>query len=267
VSLAVLNADDAFGRRLAAEVTDRGGRALTFGAAPDADFRIRGCLSRLHGARVRIDTPDQAIELDTRLPGEHNAANVAAALALAGGLGLETDVTAAAIENANPVPGRFEPIDEGQPFDVVVDFAHTPAAIERTLDTARQLVARRRGRLIALMGKVGAAGAHSREAIGRAARAGADHVIVCSSALRGEPPLLEVAGIAAGARQAEGGEVEVVLDRRKAIARALSLARPGDLVAIMGRGARRRMTYDTKGRAGIFDDREVTRELLRERVL
>jgi UDP-N-acetylmuramoyl-L-alanyl-D-glutamate--2,6-diaminopimelate ligase len=264
VSLAVLNADDAFGRRLAAEVTDRGGRALTFGVAQDADFRIRACRSTLRGATVQIDMLGEAIELETRLPGAHNAANVAAALALAGGLGLQTEVTVAAIESTDPVPGRFEPVDEGQPFDIVVDFAHTPAAVARTLETGRELVAPRRGRLIALMGKVGAAIPQSREAIGRAARAGADHLVICSSALRGEPPLLEVAGIAAGARKGKGGEVEVILDRRKAIARALSLARAGDLVAILGRGARRRMTYDTKGRAGSFDDRQVVRELLSE---
>lgn len=261
--LAVLNADDAFGRRLVAEVRERGGRALTFGTAADADFRVRDCNSVLQGARVEITALGESIELGTRLPGSHNAANVAAALALAEGLGLERNKTVAALEATDPVPGRFEPIDESQPFDVVVDFAHTPAAVERSLATARELVGRR-GRVIAVMGKVGMSERPYQEAIGRAARSGSDHVIVCSSSLRGEPPLIEVAGIAAGARKAEGGEVEVVLDRRKAISRALSLARPGDFVGILGRGGRRRMTYDTKGPTGIFDDREVARELLRE---
>jgi UDP-N-acetylmuramoyl-L-alanyl-D-glutamate--2,6-diaminopimelate ligase len=262
--LAVLSADDAFGRRLAAEVRERGGHVLTFGVAADADFRIARCSSVLRGATVEIDARGERIELDARLPGTHNAANMAAALALAEGLGVDRKLTLTALETTDPVPGRFEPIDEGQLFDVVVDFAHTPAAVERTLEMARELVERRRGRVITVMGKVGGATPSYRTEIGRAARSGSDHVIICSSSLRGEPPLLEVAGIAAGARQGEGGEVEVVLDRRKAISRALSLARPGDLVAVLGRGGRRRMTYDTKGPTGIFDDREVTRELLGE---
>ncbi len=264
VKLAVLNADDPFGRRLVAEVGERGGRTLTFGCASDADYRVGDCRSSLRGARIEIDALGEAIELEVRLPGAHNAANVAAALALAEGLGLERDVTIAALETTDPVPGRFDPIDEGQPFDVVVDFAHTAVAVQLTLGTARELVASRGGRVIAVMGKVGASKRPYQEAIGRAARMGADHVIVCSSSLRGEPPLLEVVGIAGGARAAEGGELEVVLDRRKAIARVLSIARPGDLVAILGRGGRRRMTYDTKGPPGTFDDREVARELLCE---
>ncbi|HEY1237086.1 MAG TPA: Mur ligase family protein [Solirubrobacterales bacterium] len=261
--LAVLNADDAFGRRLVAEVRERGGRALTFGTAADADFRVRGCKSVLRGATVEITALGERIELETRLPGSHNAANVAAALAVAEGLGLERKGTVAALETTDGVPGRFEVIDEGQPFDVVVDFAHTPAGVECALATARELVGRR-GRVIVVMGKVGLSLRPYQEGIGRAARSGADHLIVCSSSLRGEPPLIEVAGIVAGARKGKGCEVEMVLDRRKAISKALSLARGGDLVAILGRGGRRRMTYDTKGPTGIFDDREVTRELLRE---
>ena len=264
VSLAVLNADDPFGRRLTDEVRERGGRVLTFGVAEDADVRIRRCDSRLRGATVELEALGDAIELETRLPGAHNAANAAGVLALSEGLGLDRDRTLAALAASDPVPGRFDPVDEGQPFDVIVDFGHTPAGIARTLVAARELVARRGGRVILVLGKVGASYAAYRDAIGRAARAGSDHLIICSSSLRGEPPLLEVAGIAAGARKADGGEVEVVLDRRKAIARALSAAEPGDLVAILGRGGRRRMTYDTKGPAGTFDDREVAGELLRE---
>ena len=264
VSLAVLNADDDFGRRLAADVGERGGRVLTFGGAQDADFRIRRCDSTLRGATVLIEASGEMIELETRLPGAHNAANVAAGLALADGLGLERELTVTALEATDPVPGRFEPIDEGQSFDVVVDFAHTPVGIQRVLDTARHLVAPRQGRVIAVIGKVGAAPRPYQEGVGRVARSGADHMIICSSSLRGEPPLIELAGIAAGARKAEGGELEMILDRRKAFSRALSLAGPGDLVVIMGRGGRRRMTYDVKGPPGSFDDREVARELLRE---
>jgi UDP-N-acetylmuramoyl-L-alanyl-D-glutamate--2,6-diaminopimelate ligase len=264
VSLAVLNADDPFGRRLAEEVGERGGRTLTFGVAREADVRVRRCSWSLRRATVEIEVLDESIHLETRLPGWHNAANVAAALALAEGLGLDRGESVRALEGTDPVPGRFEPVDGGQPFDVIVDFAHTPAAIEQTLATARELLSRRRGRAIVVMGKVGAAPRAYQEDVGRAARSGADHLVICGSSIRGEPPLIELSGILAGAREVAGDNVEVVLDRRKAISRALSLARPGDLVAILGRGGRRRMTYDTKGRPGSFDDREAARELVGE---
>ncbi|HET9121705.1 MAG TPA: Mur ligase family protein [Solirubrobacterales bacterium] len=266
VSLGVVSADDDYGRRLAREVRDRGGRALTFGFAGDADYRIRSCNSSLRGGEVEIESPDEDIQIETRLPGAHNAANVAAALALSDGLGLSRERTLEALGDTPGVPGRFDPVDEGQPFDVVVDFAHTPAAVDQTLQLARELVSRRGGRAIVVMGKVGPGTRPYQEAIGWACAEGADHLIICGSSLRGEPQLTEIPGVLAGAREAEGDEIEVVLDRRKAISRAVCLAEPGDLVAILGRGGRRRMMYDTKGPTGVFDDREVARELLAELV-
>ena len=264
VSLAAINVDDAFGRRLAREVSERGGRALTYGFAAEADYRLRGSSSWLRGGLVEIEAFGESVAVETRLPGTHNAANVAAAFALSEGLGLVRGTTLDALTSMPPVPGRFEPIDAGQPFDVVVDFAHTPAGIEQMLGTARELVSRREGRVIALMGKVGESYPSYREAVGRAARSGADHLVICGTSMRGEPRLVELSGVLAGARQVDDGDLEVVLDRRSAISRTLSRARPGDLVAILGRGGRRRMTYDTKGRPGSFDDRQVARELLGE---
>jgi UDP-N-acetylmuramoyl-L-alanyl-D-glutamate--2,6-diaminopimelate ligase len=265
VSLAVLNADDGFGPGLARQVAEREGRALTFGFSADAEYRIRTSESSLRGGWLEIEAPDGSIQMETRLPGAYNAANVAAAVALSDGLGLSREVTVEALSGTSGVPGRFEPVDQGQPFDVVVDFAHTPAGVQQSLGLARELASRRGGRTIAVMGKVGPGTRPYQEAIGRACRQGADHLIICGSSLRGEPQLIELPGVLAGARQAEGGEVEVVIDRRKAIARALSIAQPGDLVAILGRGGRLRMMCDRKGPPGRFDDREVARELLRER--
>jgi UDP-N-acetylmuramoyl-L-alanyl-D-glutamate--2,6-diaminopimelate ligase len=264
VSLGVLNADDEFGRRLARDVQQRGGRAITFGFGPEAEYRIRSSESSLRGAWIELEAPGGSVQMETRLPGAYNAANVAAALALSDGLGLARDGAIGALASSPPLPGRFTPVDEGQAFDVVVDFAHTPAAVEQALGLARELTSRRGGRVIALMGKVGPGTRPYQEGIGRACSAGADHLVICGSSLRGEPQLIEVPGVLAGARQVSGGQVDVVLDRRKAIGHALSIARPGDLVVIMGRGGRRRMMYDRKGPPGRFDDREVTRELLRE---
>jgi UDP-N-acetylmuramoyl-L-alanyl-D-glutamate--2,6-diaminopimelate ligase len=264
VELAVVSADDELGRRLAGEVPARGGRAITFGVAEGGDYRVRSCRSTLRTGRFEFETPEGPLSLETRLPGEHNAANVAAAIALADGLRLEREPVLAAITEMAPLPGRFEPVDEGQPFDVIVDFALSSDAVARTLGTARSLVSPRGGRVIAVMGAIGRSHRPTRERTGRAARSTADHLILCGASMRGEPPMIALEGLLIGAREAEGGELEVVLDRRRAIARALELAEPGDLVAILGRGGLPTMAYDARGGSGPFDDREVTRELLGE---
>jgi UDP-N-acetylmuramoyl-L-alanyl-D-glutamate--2,6-diaminopimelate ligase len=264
VSLAVLNVDDAFGRRLAQEVRDRGGRALTYGADRDAEYRILACASTLRDGRVTIDTPHGSVRTSTRLAGAHNAANVAAALAACDGLGLAREPTLEAIAGMPPLPGRFEPVDAGQPFDVVVDYAHTPDGVERVLGAAREIAQSRGARVIAVMGGIARGDRRTRELTGRAAREAADHVVLCPSSQNGEPPLVALSGLLAGARGAGGGTLDVVLDRRAAIARALAGARPGDVVAILGRGPLNRMAYGARARPTPFDDRQVARELLQE---
>lgn len=264
VALAVVNADDELGPRLAGEVPALGGRALTFGLSEGADYRVRSWSSNLHGGRFEIEAPDGPLAIETRLPGRHNGANVAAALALADGLGLPREPVMSAIAEMTPLPGRFEAVGEGQPFDVVVDFALSSDAVTRALETARELVEPRGGRVIAVMGAIGNSFRPTREQTGAAAREGADHLILCGSSMRGEPPLIALEGLLIGAREADGGELEVVLDRRAAIQRGIELAGPGDLVAILGRGGLPTMAYDARGGSGPFDDREVARELLRE---
>jgi UDP-N-acetylmuramoyl-L-alanyl-D-glutamate--2,6-diaminopimelate ligase len=264
VELAVLNADDDLGQRLAKEVAERGGRVLTFGQSPNAAYRIRSWQSSLYGGRHELEAPDGSISIETRLPGRHNAANVAAAIALADGLALAREPVYEAVAEMVPLPGRFEPVDEGQPFDVVVDFALSVDAVNRALETARELAEPRGGRVIAVMGAIGRSHRPTRELTGKAAREGADHLILCGSSMRGEPPMIALEGLLMGARDADGGDLEVVLDRRAAIRRALELAEPGDLVAILGRGGLPTMAYDARGGSGPFDDREVARELLLE---
>jgi len=259
VPLAVLNVDDGFGRRLAREVDARGGRVLRYGRGPDADYRVLDCASNLHGSVVEIGAPTGRVQLRTRLSGDHNAENLAAALALADGLDLPRSSTLRALAKMVPLPGRLEVLETAAPFDVIVDFAHTPDAVRRTLAALRQA---RKGRLIVVLGTVARGERLTREAAGRAARAEADHLILCASSLHGEPPLVALSGLLAGARSIEQGTLEVILDRRRAIARGLALARAGDVVAILGRGPVSRRSYGAKARPGTFDDREVARELL-----
>jgi UDP-N-acetylmuramoylalanine--D-glutamate ligase len=265
VPLAVLNGDDAFGRRLAEEVGDRGGRTATYGCARQADYRIRGATWSVRGGMIHLDTPIGRIRMETRLPGAHNAANMAAAIALADELGLAREPTLEALATMPPLPGRFEPVDAARAFDVVVDFAHTPDGVVQAVATAREIAARRRTRVIATACAVLRGERRTREEIGRVARAAADHLILCGSSLNGEPPLVNLAELLAGARGTDGGMLEVALDRRAAIARGLANARPGDVVMILGRGPVTRMAYDRHSSPGFFNDREVARGLLERR--
>jgi UDP-N-acetylmuramoyl-L-alanyl-D-glutamate--2,6-diaminopimelate ligase len=261
VPVAALNVDDEFGSTIARDVEERGGRVLRYGRSAEADYRIVGCRWGLREAGVEIDSPDGPISLSTRLPGAHNAENVTSVLALADGLGLSRDRTVAAIESAAPVPGRFEAVDVGRPFDVVVDLAYNVDGVAAVLATARGVVAARGGRVVTVLAIVGRAGPLTGRDVGAAARERSDHLILSGTSYRGEPRLVTLAQLAAGARDANGGTVEVVIDRRQAIARALAAARPGDLVAILGRGPIASEATDARGGFLPLDDRQVVREL------
>jgi UDP-N-acetylmuramoyl-L-alanyl-D-glutamate--2,6-diaminopimelate ligase len=261
VPLASFNVDDPVGRRFAREVARDGGTALTYGTAADADYRIVGGRWDAHRATLRIEAPDGTIELETRLPGLHNAANVAAVLALSDGLGLPRDPTLRAFAAAAAPPGRFEVLDLDRPFEVIVDLAIMRDSVAKVLTTARELVAPG-GRLLTVSSIMSRSAPLIGRETGAVARQLSDHLVLCAASYRGEPRLVALAALAAGARAASGGSLKVMIDRRTAIAHALSLARPGDVVAILGRGWVPRDATDERGGFREFDDRLVVRELL-----
>ncbi|HEX5608850.1 MAG TPA: Mur ligase family protein [Solirubrobacterales bacterium] len=261
VPVVATNLDDRLGRALAAEVEERGGRAVGYGCSEDAEFRIAGCRWDLHGAELEIDSPDGALNLATALPGPYNAANATSVLALGHGLGLAAGPTLAALSAATPIRGRFEVVDVGRPFDVVVDFAYSVDSVAAVLAMARALVEPRGGRLVTVLGIVGRAGRLTGREVGRVAREGSDHLVLSGASYRGESRLLTLEQLAAGARAAAGGSVEIVIDRRQAIGRALAAARPGDLVVILGRGPIDREATDARGGGYLLDDRQAAREL------
>jgi UDP-N-acetylmuramoyl-L-alanyl-D-glutamate--2,6-diaminopimelate ligase len=191
------------------------------------------------------------------LPGHFNVANALGALAAAEALGVERQVAIAGLAAAAPPPGRFEPIDEGQGFAVLVDYAHTPDSIENVLRAARRLT---EGRLIAVFGAGGDRDRDKRPKMGRAGAELADLVVVTSDNPRSEDPTAIVAEVAAGAEGATWLEVEV--DRRAAIALALGRARAGDTVVIAGKGHEQGQEFEA-GRKIPFDDRDVARQELR----
>jgi UDP-N-acetylmuramoyl-L-alanyl-D-glutamate--2,6-diaminopimelate ligase len=248
----LVNADDPFGRRLAREID-----CLTFSVrGAEADFRATDVAFDSTGARFRCSTPDGEVEVTTRLPGHFNVENALAALATARAMGIELGTAAEGLAEAGRVPGRFEPVEEGQPFAVLVDYAHTPDSLENVLRAARRLT---KGRLICVFGCGGDRDREKRPRMGRIAAELADVCVVTSDNPRSEGPLAIIEQILEGSGREE---VTVEPDRRAAIALALAEAGPGDTVVIAGKGHEQGQEFEG-GRKVPFDDREVAREELR----
>jgi len=250
---AVVNLDDPYGRRLAADLED----PITYAVDAEAAYRARDVRFDVSGASFRADTPDGPLELRTRLPGLFNVSNALAALAVARALGAEAGTAAAALSTAGRVPGRLEPIEEGQGFGVFVDFAHTPDSLDNVLRAARELT---EGRLHVVFGAGGDRDRAKRPLMGEAAASRADRVIVTSDNPRSEDPEAIVAEVMEGT----GPDVDREPDRRRAIALAIETAGAGDVVVIAGKGHEQGQEFEG-GRKEPFDDREVAREALRSR--
>jgi UDP-N-acetylmuramoyl-L-alanyl-D-glutamate--2,6-diaminopimelate ligase len=245
---AAVNVGDEHGRRLADELRGHN-ELLTFGLADDADLRAEELELGPRGARFRAD----GIELETRLRGRFNVENVLGAVAAARLLGIDDDAIAYGVRELRGVPGRFEAVDEGQPFAVLVDYAHTPDSLENVLRTARDLA---QGRVICVFGCGGDRDRGKRPLMGRIATELADLAIVTSDNPRSEEPEAIIAEILEGA-----GEAEVESDRREAIAQAIGAAAEGDVVVIAGKGHEQGQQFAE--RTIPFDDREVAREVLK----
>jgi UDP-N-acetylmuramoyl-L-alanyl-D-glutamate--2,6-diaminopimelate ligase len=221
---AVINVGDEYGARLAAEIPD----ALTF-------------------------TPEDELSgIELKLRGRFNVENALAAAAAARALGLDEAAIKQGIEAVERVPGRFDAVDEGQPFTVLVDYAHTPGALESALEAARELG---RGRVICVFGAGGDRDREKRPLMGQVVAELADVALVTSDNPRSEDPAAIAADVV------DGLDLDVELDRRRAIERALESAREGDVVVIAGKG--HEQGQEIGGRKLPFDDREIARDALR----
>ena len=210
---------------------------MTYGFAEDAEIR-----------------PEALDGIDLKLKGRFNVENALAAMASCRLLGIDDDTIARGLEAVDGVPGRFEAVDEGQPFTVLVDYAHTPDSLENVLTTARELTS---GRLICVFGCGGDRDREKRPIMGRIAAELADVPIVTSDNPRSEDPGAIIDEILAGI----DGDAEIIQDRRSAIAHAIETAEPRDVVVIAGKGHEQGQQF--RDRTVPFDDREVAREALR----
>ena len=260
--LAVISADDPYGDYMASRSA---APVLRFGTRPPADVRAQGLATGPDGSRFLAVTPWGEVEVRLQLVGRFNVLNALGALAAAVHEGVPLEQAAAALASVRGVDGRFEAVRAGQPFSVIVDYAHTPDGLENVLQAARALQPRR---LWVVFGCGGDRDRTKRPRMGAIAARLADRVIITSDNPRSEEPEAICRDIEQGLSQqlrtgpASAAGYEVVVDRRAAIRRALEQAGPGDLVLIAGKGHE---TYQIfRDRVVPFDDRVVAREILRE---
>ena len=256
---AVVNGDDPSGLEMTRDLPLT---VLTFGLGARADVRAERHESTLAGVRLTAVTPRGRLELTSPLIGEHNVMNLLGAIGAGVALGIDDDAIARALGGVGTVAGRFEQVRAGQPFLVVVDYAHSPDALERVLTTARKLTP---GRLAVVFGCGGDRDRGKRPIMGEIASRLADRVWITSDNPRSERPEAIIDEIIPGARRAAGGAGRFSLepDRRAAIAAALRWAERSDTVVIAGKGHE---TYQIIGADVLpFDDREVARAILAER--
>jgi UDP-N-acetylmuramoyl-L-alanyl-D-glutamate--2,6-diaminopimelate ligase len=250
----IVNADDVeYGQRLAREIDG----ALTFAIDHGADYRAFDVEFDTSGSTFTCVAPGgERVPIRTRLPGLFNVSNALAAIAATHSLGVPLATAAGALQRAERVPGRFEPVDEGQDFAVLVDYAHTPDSLANVLRAARKIT---RGRLHVVFGAGGDRDRSKRPLMGRVASELADRAIVTSDNPRSEDPEAIVDEVYAGT--VGGAEREV--DRRRAIAAAVEGAAAGDVVVIAGKGHEQGQEFEG-GRKEPFDDKAVARDALRE---
>jgi UDP-N-acetylmuramoyl-L-alanyl-D-glutamate--2,6-diaminopimelate ligase len=259
--LAVLNADDPNAAYMAAQT---GAHRLTYALGAAADVRPLTLKLRPDGSRVSLATPAGLIDLDVPLPGRFNIANALAAVAVGIGLGIAPDRIARGISGFGGVPGRMRRVDAGQPFTVVVDYAHTAASFEKVIQALRPLTA---GRLIAVFGCAGERGSERRSGMGGVAARGVDFAVLTSEDPRAEDPeriIDDIARAMLAAGAIEGERFERVPDRRAAIARAFDIAADGDLVLLTGKGHEH--SIETAVGRQPWDECAVAETLLRERL-
>ncbi|MGI8859866.1 MAG: UDP-N-acetylmuramoyl-L-alanyl-D-glutamate--2,6-diaminopimelate ligase [Rubrobacteraceae bacterium] len=258
----LVNAEDAHGRRIAAEIEG----VKTFGGTPDADYRVTSVRAERGGTAFSLSHDGRSLELRTSLLGPYNVLNAAGAAAFALELGTDSEMVGRAVSGMPQVPGRFERVLAAGEFgfEVIVDYAHTDVGLEAVLKVARGVAEANGstgGRVVCVFGAAGERDGDKRPKMGRVASELADRSIVTTDDAYSEDPMKIAREVAAGVAT-ETGRSEIILDRREAIRRALGRARAGDVVVVAGKG-HETVQHLPEGDVP-FHDASVVRELLRE---
>jgi UDP-N-acetylmuramoyl-L-alanyl-D-glutamate--2,6-diaminopimelate ligase len=254
--VAVLNTDDEYGKRLSGLAKN----TVTYGLESAADITTKKFQLTFSGLSFTAQTPKGKVQVSSKLVGRINVYNILAAMGAAQALGLANEIIEAGIRNLESVSGRFQRIDSGQPFFVVVDYAHTDDALESLIRTAREL--NPKGRIITLFGCGGGKDRTKRPVMGEAAGRLSDLTILSNDNPKTEDPLKIISDIVVGV-QKTSGKYMIEPDREKAIGLAMDQAHAGDIVLLAGKGHE---DYQILAdRTLKFDDREQARRALRER--
>src|SRR5579871_31551 len=258
--VAVINVEDEYGKRLV-KLCERRQEVITYGI-DSGDFHARNLLLQDRGTRFDLVTAGAEYPIWTPLLGRVNVYNVIAAFAAARARDVDADAIVSAVRSLDRVPGRFERVDAGQPFTVIVDYAHTDDALRNLATVARDFLAQRgaSGRVITVFGCGGDRDRSKRPLMGEAAGRGSDFVVLTSDNPRSEDPLAIINDAMVGL-QRTGVKYSVEVDRRKAIALAIGEARPADIVLLAGK--RSEEVQVTREGSLPFDDADVAREQLR----
>jgi len=250
----VVNRDDPWAEHL----TGLAKQTLTYGLGAGADVTTKRFALSFTGLEFTVQTPEGKLELASPLVGKINVYNILAAAAAATGLGIPREAIERGIRECKSVPGRFERVDCGQPFLVIVDYAHTDDALRNLLETAREL--NKSGRIITLFGCGGERDRTKRPLMGEAAGTLSDLVVLSSDNPRGEDPLNIINDALVGL-QRTGAQYLVEAERARAVQMAIERARPGDIVLLAGKGHE---TYQVlRDKTIDYDDREEARRVLR----
>jgi len=252
IGASVVNIDDPFGSGVASELDG----VITVGRSPEAMVRAIGETLDVSGAFFTLSTPSGDAAVRLPLAGAFNVSNALVAAGCGVALGIALSHVVAGLEAAPQVPGRLERIDCGQPFSVVVDYAHTPDSLEKAISAVRDVCS---GRVLVVFGCGGDRDPDKRPMMGRAAGRAADIAILTSDNPRSEDPVGIILQVEDGVRET-GAEYHVEVDRRRAIELAIGQAAPGDTVLIAGKGHEDYQIF--ADRTVHFDDREVAREVL-----
>jgi UDP-N-acetylmuramoyl-L-alanyl-D-glutamate--2,6-diaminopimelate ligase len=261
--VAVINAHDPRARELASAARKAGAeiRMYGIGEISKCDWRVANYSLRPSGAELELETPAGSGKVTSRLAGEVNILNLLAAFTAAHARGVSFSDLIESIPHLKPVPGRFQSVDAGQPFTVIVDYAHTDDALRNLIALARQMTAQSGARIITIFGCGGDRDRSKRPKMGLAAGQGSDFVVATSDNPRSEDPAAILAEIEPGLKAA-GARYTIEPDRAKAIAVALGEAKAGDVVLIAGKGHEKEQILAHGAIA--FDDSQVALAVLAE---